>query len=120
MASGGLTSPDAGKNIKGPPAGRSPAGEKGGSQVEWMLDEGTWPVILAAVLAALALFRRPLAWLLRLLCRSALGLGFLALWAKSGLAAGLALGVNGFNALTLGLLGLPGFGLLFLLRWAGG
>ena len=35
------------------------------------------------------------------------------------LAAGLALGVNAFNALTLGLLGLPGLGLLFLFRWVG-
>lgn len=51
--------------------------------------------------------------------RSALGLGFLALWSQSGLAAGLALGVNAFNALTLGLLGLPGLGLLFLFRWVG-
>ena len=34
-------------------------------------------------------------------------------------AAGLALGVNAFNALTLGLLGLPGLGLLFLFRWVG-
>ena len=50
---------------------------------------------------------------------SALGLGFLALWSQSGLAAGLALGVNAFNALTLGLLGLPGLGLLFLFRWVG-
>ena len=32
-------------------------------------------------------------------------------------AAGLALGVNAFNALIIGLWGLPGVGLLFLLRW---
>ena len=37
----------------------------------------------------------------------------------TGLAAGLALGVNAFNAVTLGLLGLPGLGLLLLFRWVG-
>ena len=40
----------------------------------------------------------------------------LAVIVLCGIAAGLALGVNAFNAITLGLLGLPGLGLLFLLR----
>ena len=37
---------------------------------------------------------------------------------KAGAAAlaGLALGVNAFNALALGLLGIPGLGLLLLLK----
>ena len=48
-----------------------------------------------------------------------MGLGFLFLWASSGVAAGLSLGVNLFNAFTLGLLGLPGLGLLMMLRWLG-
>ena len=38
------------------------------------------------------------------------------LWSYSGLAAGLSLGVNLFNALALGLLGVPGLGLLLLLK----
>lgn len=79
--------------------------------------DGPWLTVLLFSLLFLVLFRRPLAWLLKLLARSALSLGALALWSQSGLAAGLALGVNPFNALTLGLLGLPGLGLLFLLRW---
>lgn len=74
-------------------------------------------ILIAAVLI-LVIFRRPLLWLGKLLVRSLLGLGFLALWSQSGLAAGLALGVNAFNAVTLGLLGLPGLGLL-LFRWVG-
>lgn len=80
---------------------------------------GPWLTVLLFTLLFLVIFRRPLGWLVKLLARSALGLGFLALWAQSGLAAGLALGVNAFNALTLGLLGLPGLGLLFLFRWVG-
>ncbi len=75
--------------------------------------------ILIAVVLILVIFRRPLLWLGKLLARSLLGLGFLALWSQSGLAAGLALGVNAFNAVTLGLLGLPGLGLLLLFRWVG-
>ena len=75
-------------------------------------------ILIAAVLI-LVIFRRPLLWLGKLLVRSLLGLGFLALWSQSGLAAGLALGVNAFNAVTLGLLGLPGLGLLLLFRWGG-
>ena len=75
-------------------------------------------ILIAAVLI-LVIFRRLLLWLGKLLVRSLLGLGFLALWSQSGLAAGLALGVNAFNAVTLGLLGLPGLGLLLLFRWVG-
>lgn len=83
------------------------------------LTEGPGLSLLLFGLLFLAVFHRPLRWLLRLLVRSAAGLGALALWSHSGLAAGLALGVNPFNALTLGLLGVPGLGLLLLLRWLG-
>ena len=79
------------------------------------LTEGPRLSIFMFSLLFLAVFHRPVKWLLKLLARSAVGLGFLALWSQSGLAAGLALGVNAFNALTLGLLGIPGLGLLFLL-----
>ena len=81
-------------------------------------DDPGLSILIAAVLI-LVIFRRPLLWLGKLLVRSLLGLGFLALWSQSGLAAGLALGVNAFNAVTLGLLGLPGLGLLLLFRWVG-
>ena len=53
---------------------------------------GPWLTILFFSVLFLVIFRRPLGWLLKLLARSALGLGFLALWSQSGLAAGLALG----------------------------
>lgn len=65
----------------------------------------------------LILFRKPLLWLLKVLGRSALGLGFLSLWSQSGICAGMALGVNAFNALILGILGLPGLGFLLLCQW---
>ena len=45
--------------------------------------------------------------------------GFLALWAVNATAAvtGVALGLNLLNALTVGVLGLPGFVLLLLAQW---
>lgn len=81
----------------------------------WLL-EGPWLSLLMTGVLLLAIFHRPLAWAGKVLARSLVGLGFLALWAHSGVLAGLQLGVNLFNALILGLLGVPGFGLLMLLR----
>ena len=77
---------------------------------------GPWLTVVIFTVLFLVIFRRPLAWVLKLLARAALGLGFLALWSYSGLAAGLSLGVNLFNALALGLWGVPGLGLLLLLK----
>lgn len=70
------------------------------------------PAVLAA-LAGLVLLRRPLAALLRLGVRWVGGLAALALLQPLGLS----LGVNPVNALVLGVLGAPGFGLLLLLQW---
>lgn len=77
------------------------------------------PCALAVGVLALLIFHRAAGRMLRLAARSLAGLGFLALWAESGLAAGLAPGVNLFNALVLGALGVPGLGLLLVLPWAG-
>ena len=67
---------------------------------------------------ALSLLRRPLRALLALAGRTGLGLAFLALFSPIGEFLGAGLGINLFNALVLGLLGAPGFGLLLMLRWA--
>ena len=85
--------------------------------------EGEWitalPWMTAAVVGVmlLSLLRRPVAALLRLAGRTGVGLGFLALFAPIGRLVGAALGVNLFNALVLGVLGAPGFGLLMMLKW---
>lgn len=68
--------------------------------------------------AALLILRRPAARLLRLALRSSIGLAVLALFSQVGHFIGVSLGVNLINALVLGVLGIPGFGLLLLLQWA--
>ena len=79
--------------------------------------------ILAACLAVfflialLRIFRTPLRFAARLLVNTLLG--FAALWAVHLTAAftGIGLGINLFNALIVGVLGLPGFILLLLMQW---
>ena len=69
------------------------------------------------LITLLRLFRAPLGLALKLLANTALG--FLALWAVNAGSAltGITLGLNLGNALTVGILGLPGFVLLLLVRW---
>ena len=69
---------------------------------------GAWGVAVMV-----ALLRRPLGQLLRLAVRSSVGLAALALLNQIGLG----LGVNLVNALILGVLGVPGLGLLLMLQW---
>lgn len=79
--------------------------------------------ILAALLAAfflialIRIFSTPLRLAVRLLANTLLG--FAALWAVNMTAGitGLALGLNVWNALVIGVLGLPGFVLLLLAQW---
>ncbi len=75
---------------------------------------------LAALIALLGLlvFRRAFRALLMLGVRTMAGALVLAATAALGGWTGVALGVNLFNALVIGLLGAPGFGLLLLLQWA--
>ena len=76
-----------------------------------------WCLAGLLLCAALLLLRRPAARLLRLALRSSVGLAVLALFSRVGQLIGVSLGVNLVNALVLGLLGAPGFGLLLLLQW---
>ncbi|MCI9672526.1 MAG: transcriptional regulator [Lawsonibacter sp.] len=76
-----------------------------------------WCLAGLLLCAALLVLRRPAARLLRLALRSSVGLAILALFSQVGHLIGVSLGVNLVNALVLGLLGIPGFGLLLLLQW---
>ena len=70
-------------------------------------------VLLFLLVACLRLLRQPLKLALRVLINSALG--FCALWLLNLTTA--VTGMNLFNALTIGVLGVPGLGLLLLLKW---
>jgi len=76
-----------------------------------------WCLAGLLLCAALLLLRKPAALLLRLALRSSVGLAVLALFAQVGRFIGVSLGVNLVNALVLGMLGVPGFGLLLMLQW---
>ena len=73
-------------------------------------------VALAVLFGGIVLLRllaSPAKLVLRLAANTALG--FAALWLLGRL--GLSLGFNWFNACTVGVLGLPGLGLLVALEW---
>ena len=72
----------------------------------------TWLPVLIAALLLTVVFRRPALWLVKLSVRSLVWLGGLFLLGSAGFEV---LGINCFNALVLGLLGLPGAGLLLSL-----
>lgn len=72
---------------------------------------------LFLLVAVVRLFRKPLKLALRVVLNSVLGLGVLWLLNSTAPITGLTLGVNWFNALTVGVLGLPGLGLLLLVKW---
>ena len=69
------------------------------------------------LIALLRVFSAPLKLAVKLLANTLLG--FLALWVVNltAVVTGIALGVNLWNALVIGVLGLPGFVLLLLVQW---
>ena len=69
------------------------------------------------LIALIRVFRTPLRLALKLLVNTVLG--FLALWAVNAASAvtGIALGLNLWNALVVGILGVPGLVLLLLVQW---
>ena len=75
--------------------------------------------LLAAFLliALIRVFRAPLRLALRLLGNTLLG--FAALWAVGATAGitGITLGLNLWNALIIGVLGVPGLALMLLVQW---
>ena len=86
--------------------------------MEGLLNSLPWVMGGLTLVLLLAVLRRPLAWLGRLAARTGVGLGVLYVLSGVGGLVGLRLGVNLVNALVLGLLGVPGFGLLAALSWA--
>lgn len=74
-------------------------------------------VLLFLVVVCLRLFAAPLKLALKVVFNSALGFGALWLLNLTTTVTGLSLGLNIFNAAVIGILGVPGFGLLLLVQW---
>ena len=85
--------------------------------MEWLIRN--LPLVTAGLILLIALLamRRTVRWCLRLAARPGVGLAVLALLSQWGGVLGIRLGVNLINALVLGLLGAPGFGLLLMMNW---
>ena len=77
----------------------------------------TFVIAGIVIFLSVTIFLRPIGCLLRLLV-NAIG-GFVMLFALNylGQFIGISLGLNWFNALIVGILGLPGVGLLLILQW---
>lgn len=76
-----------------------------------------WALLAIFLCGVLMLYRNVLSCLLRLLVRSCCSMTALAVLARIPALSSIALGVNPVNGLIIGVLGLPGFALLLLLRW---
>ncbi|MCL2563404.1 MAG: pro-sigmaK processing inhibitor BofA family protein [Oscillospiraceae bacterium] len=81
--------------------------------------QGISTIIIAGLVIFLAvtLLSKPFRLIFRLLLNT--GFGFVALFLLEFLGGGLgiSLGINWINALVIGILGLPGVGLLLILQW---
>lgn len=73
-------------------------------------------IALAGLFVLAKLFSAPLRLAVRLAVNTALAFALLGLLHATGLLARLSLGMNLFNALVIAVLGVPGVGLLVLLR----
>jgi len=72
---------------------------------------------LALLVVAAGIFSTPLKLALKAALNTLLGLGALILLNATSALTGLSLGLNLFNALVVGVLGVPGLGLLLLVQW---
>lgn len=80
-------------------------------------DSTALTLIVLSVATFILFFHRAFGGLFRLLLRTGGSVAFLSVLAQVPALSSVALGVNPFNALVLGVLGVPGFGLLLMLRW---
>ena len=71
----------------------------------------------ALLLLSLRIFSAPLKLAAKVAFNTLLGLGALLLLNAAAPLTGVSLGLNLFNAAVVGVLGVPGLGLLLLVRW---
>ena len=74
-------------------------------------------LVLFLAVVVLRVFHTPLKLLLRVFFNTLLGFGALALLNLTSSLTGISLGLNVLNAVVIGILGVPGLGLLLLTQW---
>ena len=74
-------------------------------------------LVLFLAITVLRVFSTPLRLVLKVMANTLLGFGALLLLNLTTPLTGLSLGVNVLNALVIGVLGVPGLGLLLLTQW---
>lgn len=82
-----------------------------------MAEVWVWAAAGALALAAVVLLRKPLGAVWRLALRSGGGMCAVWLFNQVGALVGMRLGVNLLTGAVLGILGVPGFGLLLMVKW---
>ena len=87
------------------------------SVIEWI---GLGLALLFVAVAVIRIFAAPLKLVLRIGLNAILGFGAMWLLNLTTAYTGLHLGLSWFNGLVVGVLGIPGFALLLLVRWVAG
>ncbi|MCL2828898.1 MAG: pro-sigmaK processing inhibitor BofA family protein [Oscillospiraceae bacterium] len=82
-----------------------------------MANLGTIILIGILILLTVIIFRRPFGCLLRLIINTIGGFIILFLFNFVGQFFGVTLSLGWFNAVIVGIFGLPGVGLLLILQW---
>lgn len=82
-----------------------------------LLETAPWLLVGLLAVGALVMLRAPIKYLGKLILRTGCSLAALYVLSPLGAMAGITLGVNLVNALVMGLLGIPGLGLLLMLNW---
>ena len=78
---------------------------------------GTLVIAAVIIFLSVTIFRKPLRLLLRLVLNTIGGFILLFILNFLGQFVGISLGLSWFNAVIVGIFGLPGVGFLLLLRW---
>lgn len=77
-----------------------------------------WLILLAAaVIGLVKVFTMPIRLLFRLMWNGIVGLVLLIVFNAVGGLIGVTVGINAVSCLVTGILGIPGLGLLLLLKW---
>ena len=73
--------------------------------------------VLFLFVVVVRVFHTPLKLMMRVFFNTLLGFGALAVLNMTSALTGITLGVNVLNAVVIGILGVPGLGLLLLMQW---